>query len=204
MIRSIKYYCDSLSNDFANIPAERKALLEEVSAYIRTRHQKHEAINLLFVCTHNSRRSHFGQVWAQVAAHYYKIPGVKSFSGGTEATAFNANAINALKRIGFIVEEKTPGNNPVCEVHFSEKAGPVICFSKLFSAEENPQTNFAAIMTCGEAEQNCPFIPGADLRVAIPFEDPKLYDNTPQRDKAYDERCRQIATETFYIFSKIV
>ncbi|HYG50252.1 MAG TPA: protein-tyrosine-phosphatase [Flavobacteriales bacterium] len=203
MIRSIEEYCRQLPAEFNLIPQERKILLEKISAYINTKQKENKTTRLVYVCTHNSRRSHFGQVWAHVAAVYFHLHNVKTYSGGTEATAFHPNAINALKRIGFIVEQITEGKNPAYEVHYDEKQTPVICFSKVYDHADNPKKEFAAIMTCSDAEENCPFIPGVELRIGTMYDDPKAFDNTPQQDAKYDERCRQIARETFYVFSRV-
>lgn len=203
MFDSIKCYCDELSQEFDVIPASRKVLLKRISEYIMDAKTKNRSVNLVYICTHNSRRSHFGQIWASVAASYYSITGVNTFSGGTEATAFNVNAINALKRAGFEISEIVPGINPHYQVLFSENAVPIECFSKVYNDPINPEQNFAAIMTCSDAEENCPFIPGVDLRIGMPYDDPKAFDNSELRDAKYDERCRQIARETFYVFSKI-
>jgi arsenate reductase len=58
-------------------------------------------------------------------------------------------------------------------------------------------------MTCSEAEQNCPFVPGAELRVSTTYEDPKIFDGTKEQDEKYIERSLQIARENLYIFSNI-
>lgn len=203
MISQIKNYCDKLANNFEVIPIERKLLLEKISNYIQTKNDKNEKINLIYICTHNSRRSHFGQIWAKVASCYYQINKVQTFSGGTEATAFNINAINALKRIGFQIKPIHIDKNPTYHVSYSDTEAPMECFSKVYDHPKNPQANFAAIMTCGDAEENCPFIPGVELRIGTTYNDPKQFDNTPLQDKKYDERCQQIALETMYVFSKI-
>lgn len=201
MNKEIEHYCDALPSHFNEISPTRKMLLENLSNYIGVRLKDKLPVNLIYVCTHNSRRSHFGQIWAKVASAYYKIEEVNTFSGGTESTAFNANAINALKRLGFRITVSQDGQNPLYEVKYDETADPILCFSKTYDHASNPQRNFAAIMTCSEAEENCPFIPGADLRIATTYDDPKNFDNTPMQDTKYDERCRQIALETFYVFS---
>lgn len=201
MNKEIEHYCDALLSRFNEISPARKMLLENLSNYIGVRLKDKLPVNLIYVCTHNSRRSHFGQIWAKVASAYYKIEEVNTFSGGTESTAFNANAINALKRLGFRITVSQDGQNPLYEVKYDETADPILCFSKTYDHASNPQRNFAAIMTCSEAEENCPFIPGADLRIATTYDDPKNFDNTPMQDTKYDERCRQIALETFYVFS---
>ena len=203
MILSIKTYCDDLTNDFCYINPERKILLEKISQYIQQKIQEHKPIQLVYVCTHNSRRSHFGQIWAQVAAHYYKVSNVQTFSGGTESTAFNVNAINAIMRIGFKIKKTTDTVNPIYPLYFDETEKPIECFSKVYNDDVNPKNEFAAIMTCSDAEENCPFIPGVELRIGTTYDDPKAFDNTPLQDAKYDERCKQIALETFYVFSKI-
>lgn len=203
MYNSIKTYCDDLESLFEEISSDRKSLLSKIAKYILEKRNENKTVNLIYVCTHNSRRSHFGQVWAQVAADYYQIENVRTFSGGTEATAFNPNAINALKRVGFKIETTDSSVNPHFEVYFSEKAKPIECFSKVYNDSVNPQNNFAAIMTCSDAEENCPFIPGVELRIGTTYDDPKAFDNTPLQDAKYDERCRQIALETFFVFSLV-
>jgi len=201
---ALKKHCDNLVKRFDEIPPTRKVLLEKLSAYIKDKIQKNEPLQLVYVCTHNSRRSHFGQVWAAVAASYYNIKNVKTFSGGTETTAFNINAINALKKTGF--EISTNGvqtSNPIYTVRFGDKENEfATCFSKVYNDEVNPKSNFAAIMTCSDAEQNCPFIPGVELRIGTTYNDPKEFDNTLLQDEKYLERSNQIALECLYVFSK--
>lgn len=203
MIQSVKTYCDQLVSAFDTIPAERKTLLEKISAYISSVKKQNKEVHLVYICTHNARRSHFGQVWARTAADYFKVGGIHTYSGGTEVTAFHPNAVKAFERIGFKVTKTTHDENPVYHILHSENMSPIVCFSKVFDHADNPQQHFAAIMVCSDAEQNCPFVPGVDLRVLTSYNDPKEFDNTPQQDAAYDERCRQIALETLYVFSKV-
>ena len=203
MINSIKHYCDNLVKEFQFIPKERRDILDKISQYIIQKQKNNKPINLVYICTHNSRRSHFGQVWAHVASYYYNIQNVNTFSGGTEATAFNVNAINALKRIGFIIKPINIEKNTTYHVFHDENETPSVCLSKTYDDSKNPQKEFAAIMTCSDAEENCPFIPGVELRIGTTYDDPKAFDNTPQQDEKYDERCRQIALETFYTFSQL-
>lgn len=202
MYQKIKEHCDQLSGNFNSIPEERKKLLSRVSEYVQQKVDAHQPIELIYVCTHNSRRSHFGQVWAAVAANYYNIPNVKTYSGGTEATAFNPNAISALKETGFEISVIEEGANPVYEVKFGEN-NLTHCFSKVYDHEVNPRKNFAAIMTCSDAEENCPFIPGVELRIGTTYDDPKAFDGTPFESEKYLERSNQIALECLYVFSNV-
>jgi arsenate reductase len=203
MLQPIKHYCDKLISQFDSISLERRTLLEKISAYISSKKENNQLTKLVYICTHNSRRSHFGQIWAQVAANYFNVKNVTTFSGGTEATAFNMNAINAIKRVGFDVKPISVDTNSTFHVSFDKIENPIICFSKVYNDAQNPQTNFVAIMTCSDAEENCPFIPGVELRIGTTYDDPKAFDNTPLQDAKYDERCKQIALETLYVFSKV-
>lgn len=191
-----------MTQKFDEIPDKRKEILSQLSAYIKEQRQKNQAINLVYICTHNSRRSHLGQVWGAVAANFYGISGINTYSGGTEATAFNPNAIKALKTTGFEITELTQGQNPRYLVSFGQDLSTT-CFSKVYDDKENPSDNFVAIMTCSHAEENCPYIPGVDLRIGITYDDPKDFDGTPQQDEKYVERSNQLALENLYVFSQI-
>lgn len=199
----IQSYIDRLTSDFSSIHEERKHILAKIAEYIILKHEKELPVNLVFICTHNSRRSHYGQIWGNVAALHYGINGVRTYSGGTEATAFHPNAIQALQRAGFQIQKKSEEGNPLYHVFHDEASAPDSCFSKTYDHPVNPREHFAAIMTCSDAEENCPFIPGVELRIATTYEDPKLYDNTALQEEKYDERCRQIAHEMLYVFSLI-
>lgn len=203
MKEKIKNYADALVKEFDTISPERKEILSSISNYIRSKQEQDQPVHLVYICTHNSRRSHFGQIWAKVAADYFGIKHVNTYSGGTEATAFNGNAIKALERVGFTIQKTTHSENPVYRVYHNEGDESAVCFSKVYDNPQNPRSKFAAIMTCSDAEENCPFIPGVELRVATSYDDPKEFDNTPLQDEKYDERCRQIALETLYAFSII-
>ncbi len=202
MFKLVKERCEVLVNNFKEIPLDRKLILEKIAQYIKNRLEIGTEVNLVYVCTHNSRRSHLGQVWAAVAASYFDIGNVKTFSGGTEATAFNPNAIKALISSGFEVIKKTESNNPVYHVFYGEGES-TDCFSKIYNHDVNPSNNFAAIMTCSDAEENCPLIHGCDLRIGTTYHDPKAYDNMLLQDEKYIERSNQIGMECLYVFSKL-
>jgi arsenate reductase len=189
-----------LSAEATLIPALRKQQLAGLADYLKT--QKGQPIHLSFICTHNSRRSHLGMIWAAVAAAHYGLENVSTYSGGTEATAFNPRAVAALQRAGFYVE-CPDGENPRYLVHFSGEQPPLTCFSKVYDHPDNPQQDFAAIMTCSDADENCPVIPGVKLRLPLTYEDPKVADDTPFEEERYDERVAQIGRELLYAFSLV-
>ncbi len=186
-----------------DISDERKAILQALINYIQQKIDDKLAVNLNFICTHNSRRSHLSQVWAQTAATYFKIPNVACYSGGTEETALFPKVVEILQNQGFEVLKLSEPENPVYAIKFDENANPIIGFSKKFDHSFNPVSNFAAVMTCSQADVGCPFIAGADKRIPMTFDDPKISDNTPKQTQVYAERSQQIASEMFYVFSKI-
>ena len=188
--------------ELSSIPSERKEILSNLAAFIQAKMDKKENINLNFICTHNSRRSQLSQVWAQTAAYYFGVENLQTFSGGTEATAFHPNAVQALTSSGLDIAKEDKADNPVYTVHYSKHTDPLRCFSKVYDDPSNAAP-FIAVMTCSDAETNCPFIPNAEARFPVKYEDPKKSDGTLLQESVYAERSRQIATEMFYLFSQL-
>ncbi|MFE3871018.1 low molecular weight phosphatase family protein [Flavobacterium sp. ZS1P70] len=191
------------SLDLESVIAERKIILQPLIDFIQNKVNKQQEIRLNLICTHNSRRSHLSQVWAQTAAAHFNIKNVFCYSGGTEATALFPMAAKTLQLSGFKIKTIAEGKNPIYAIKYAPNEHPIICFSKTYDDDFNPQSEFAAILTCSQADGGCPFIAGAEMRIPITFEDPKAFDNTPQQAEKYQERSLQIATEMFYVFSKI-
>ncbi|MEJ6566682.1 MAG: protein-tyrosine-phosphatase [Flavobacteriales bacterium] len=183
------------------VPEARRAVLLPLIEHIQSKRDLGHEVYLNFICTHNSRRSQFSQIWAQTAAQYFGIP-ARCFSGGVEITSFNERAVACLKRSGFNITS-SEGENPRYAIFFAEDIKPIIAFSKLFNDPVNEAEQFATVMTCSHADENCPFIPGAEKRIAVRYEDPKAFDDTPEEAHRYDERSLQVASEMFYVFSKI-
>jgi arsenate reductase len=186
------------------ISEERKKVLQPLVEYIKLKKENSEAIQLNFICTHNSRRSHLAQVWAQTMAHYFNIPNVQCYSGGTETTAMFPKVLDTLALQGFDCIKLTDTSNPIYELKYDLNEAPIICFSKVFDDAFNPSQNFAAILTCNSADEACPYIAGAELRIPVKYEDPKAFDGTELMDEKYLERSREIASEMFFSFSLVV
>ncbi|MCI2230054.1 protein-tyrosine-phosphatase [Polaribacter sp. MSW13] len=185
------------------ITNDRKTILQPLIDFIQSKVINNQEIRINFICTHNSRRSHLSQVWAQTMAHFFNIKNVFCYSGGTEATALYPMVAETFKNSGFQVKTISEGNNPIYAIQYTANEHPIIGFSKTLDDDFNPESKFAAIMTCSQADGGCPFIAGAEKRIPITFEDPKAFDNTPLQAKKYKERSMQIATELFYVFSQI-
>lgn len=181
---------------------QREHFLGPIATYLQQKLDCKEPIRLVFVCTHNSRRSHLAQVWAQVLARYYRFGQVECYSSGTQATALFYMVLETLERQGFQVNPLSQGDNPIYAIKFGPDPHPVIGFSKELDHPFNPSSEFTAIMVCDQADQDCPFVGGAQARFSLPYEDPKKHDqDNPQ--KAYLDSSLQIATELNYIFSKL-
>lgn len=203
MLSTLQTKIDQLIKEFDQIPAERKETLAELTKFVQDKINDRKPVYLNFICTHNSRRSHLSQLWAQAAAHYYGVENVFCFSGGTEATAFNPRAVKAMQEAGFNISITKDGDNPVYEVRFASDAKPIIAFSKKYDDPFNHNKDFAAIMTCSHADENCPLVLGASGRIALTYDDPKEFDGTPLEAAKYSERVHQIGREILYAFSLV-
>lgn len=180
----------------------RKGQLAPLANYLKEKRTKSQQVNLLFICTHNSRRSHLSQVWAQALSAWCGFENLSCYSGGTETTAMYPAVAKTLENDGFSVLKLSAHPNPIYGIKYGEAAHPVVAFSKEFAHGFNPSTHFAAVMTCSHADANCPFVPGAEERFSVPFDDPKQYDGTAREAEMYLARSRQIASEFLYVFNQ--
>lgn len=201
VLENLQNFVDTLHIE--RIAVRRKQTLQLLSDYMRSKFSEDKAIRLNFICTHNSRRSHLAQIWAQTFAYYFGIKNINCYSAGTEATALFPIVVEVLQDCGFRVNRLSGDSNPVYSIKYAENELPVIGFSKRLNDNFNPKSNFCAIMTCSQADRDCPFIAGAEKRILLTFEDPKVFDNTPRETEKYQERNLQIATEMYYLFSDV-
>lgn len=183
------------------IDKSRHAVLNQLIEYIQQKIDAQQPVRLNFICTHNSRRSQLSQIWAKTAAWLNGIK-IETYSGGVEVTAFNERAVASCKSLGFEIEGDTKSPNPKYWVKLDENT-QIECFSKVYDDPANPTSGFAAVMTCSDADENCPFIPGTEARIPLRYEDPKAFDDTELEAAKYDERSLQIASELLYIFRAI-
>jgi protein-tyrosine-phosphatase len=203
LLPDLKKYAELASGNFNSIPEERKQQLDSIAGYLTSRVKEGKSIDMTFICTHNSRRSHIAQLWAAVTAYYYGIPNVNTYSGGTEATAFNLRSVKAMRKAGFEIDVLEEGKNPVYLCKFASEVEATKAFSKKYDHISNPQSDFIAVMVCSDADEACPFVAGAAKRFSLPYDDPKNFDDTEFEESKYDERTLQIATEIFYMFSLV-
>ncbi|MFS4417072.1 protein-tyrosine-phosphatase [Maribacter sp. 2307ULW6-5] len=188
--------------DVTAIPEDRKKALQPLIDFLVSRIREGKDVHLNFICTHNSRRSHLAQVWAQTLAHHLHLSKVHCYSGGTEATALYPEIVRVLRATGFCIDRDSQGKNPVYHIQFAREVPAVKGFSKKWDAPGNPKSQFMAIMTCASANESCPVVAGAQSRAAITYTDPKGSDGTPEQAVAYQACSALIATELLYALSR--
>lgn len=203
MYPQLKETLEKFQSNFNSIPQERKELLARFAEIISNKLKQTNKADLTFICVHNSRRSHLSQFWAQAAAEFYGVKNITCYSGGTEDTAVYPSIISTVKSQGFEVDTIAQTSNPIYAVRFDESKHPIIGFSKQYDHAFNPQSGFVAVMVCSSADVNCPFIPNADTRIAITFNDPKEFDGTANEVNGYLERSALIGTDFLYAFSLV-
>lgn len=201
MLENLSKTITTVSN--IEVPYERKEVLQPLVDYIQNKVNSNEEIRLNFICTHNSRRSHLSQIWAQTMAFQFGIRNIFCYSGGTEATAMFSKVAETLTNQGFEIQKLSEAENPVYALKFDENQHPIICFSKTYFDDFNPKNNFGAIMTCNNADEGCPMVFGAESRFPIKYDDPKAFDGTALMNEKYAERSLQIASEMYFVFSQI-
>jgi arsenate reductase (thioredoxin) len=202
LLPKVREHADSLTASFDMIDESHRAAGLKLVDWIAKTYRPGTPLDVVVVCTGNSRRSILGATMGNVAAAYYGMPEIRFHSGGTAPTAFNSRTVKTLKEIGVEVEptgkEAARGEpqtaNPVYRIGWGspgDTAGPTMEateFSKHYDHPANPQNGFAALMVCGDADAGCPFVKGSALRVSMPYLDPKIYDGGSLESAKYGER----------------
>ena len=203
MFSSLQKLCQRLSDSPTSIEESRKVPLRKLANYLVHHLEKDQTTKVIVICTHNSRRSHMGQLALELAADYYGHPSIETFSGGTEATQFNGNALNALQEEGFKIDSPSkPQKNKKYQITWKEKMSPYIAFSKVYDDLPNPTRDFVAVMVCSEADEACPMVLGASQRISLPYEDPKAFDGSPEVLDKYKETFHQILREMLFVVNQ--
>ncbi len=198
LIASLK----SFEANISSLSEERKEKLLPLVYYILDNQRDNDPSELIFVCTHNARRSHMAQLWAAAAALYCDLENIETFSGGIEVTRIHPNALASLERSGFEFSGDDDGENPSYLVQLGESI-MIEVFSKPYGDDTNPQKNFAAVLVCSEVAEACPNVEGASLRLPISYDDPKEFDGSEKAEEMYDKRSVEIGTEMLYVMKTV-
>jgi hypothetical protein len=202
LLHKVRQHADLLTTSYDMIGETHRLAGQKLVDWIAKNDRPGNPLDVVVICTGNSRRSMLGATMGNIAATYYGMAEVRFQSGGTAPTAFNARAVNTLKEIGVEVEptgkEAVRGEpntaNPVYRVRWGspgetgEPSLEATEFSKHYGDPTNPQQSFAALMVCGEVDAACPFVKGAALRVSMHYLDLKIYDGSAYQSAKYAER----------------
>lgn len=189
-----------LEQETERIVPARKARLAEIAGHVAYCAKAGDLPGIVFVCTHNSRRSQLAEAWFRAAVHHYRLAGPEAYSAGTEATAFFPAMVAAMRRFGFQLQRAGPQVNPEYVLQFTgiePENRPL--FSKALTHPANPSADFIAVMVCSEADAACPFVPGASGRFSLPYTDPKIADGTADEQRIYDQKVLEIGREMLYL-----
>jgi hypothetical protein len=179
-----------------SIAPPRRANLNVLAGVLVRELRANGRADVVFVCTHNSRRSIFSQAWLAAAAAHFGLP-LAAFSGGSQATRVAPAAIRALESLGFDVAlvGGADAQNPRYDLRYLTSGAPLHLWSKRYGERPNPESGFIAVVNCSQADEGCPQIEGARSRLAVLYADPKIADGTPDEEKVYFTRAEQIGTE---------
>ena len=208
LLAKVRAHADLLTTSLDMIDEKHREAAAELAEWLAANYKPGRPLHVTAICTANSRRSFLAATTGNVAAAYYGMPEVRFHCGGTVASACNRRAVAALKEIGVEVEptgrEAPRGEPKTANPYYrfvwgspgrsaDEPALEVVEFSKNYADPTNPQEGFAALMVCGEADEACPVVRGAAIRISMPYLDPKLFDDSPFEPAKYAERRDDIA-----------
>jgi len=185
---SLDKYIDNLDNVILEDYQEKrvKKISQELKSSINT-YKK-----IVFICTHNSRRSQLCEVWGSILSKRFNLD-LFFYSAGTKKTEVYTEVIKSLQRAGLEIdmEGKIKLMHNQIELH-----------SK--TLDEIKEDEFIAMMTCSDAEKNCPVDQRSKKNIILFYDDPKKYDRTIHESNEYDKTCRLIASELNAIFKTLV
>jgi len=118
----------------------------------------------LFLCTHNSARSQMAEGLLRALAG----DRFEAMSAGTEATHVRPLAVRAMEEIGVDISEQ---ESKTLERYLKESFDYVIT-------------------VCDDANEACPFFPGASERLHWSFEDPSRAEGSKEERLAVFRRVR--------------
>jgi len=185
------------SNNQHSINPKRQEQLDELIEKLKQVLKQEKELHINFICTHNSRRSQLAELLLFIIAREKGMKNIYTYSGGTEATAFNHRMIKALSSLGITLYKMGPENNPLYTHAYEGESH--YYFSKKYDHEINPASSFIPITVCSDADQNCPVIPNANFRFHLGYVDPKHSDDTSKEHEVYQNKVFEVGLEMKYL-----
>ena len=196
-------YVKDFPNEFRKIPEDRRYRLNEIVYFLEEQQENKAPSQLIFISTHQSSVSQMAQVWSKAAAYYFGFPGFQSFSGGIKPNEIAINSIETIEKAGFIVYKSDIDGIDVYRVKFSYNLTPIVIFPKKIEHVKNPYDNFMAVFVEENADVNISNIKGTYHRLLLNYNDPIGYEGSGLEDQVYEESCRKVAIEMFYVFFQL-
>lgn len=203
MSNSISDFVRDRKDEYILISSNRKDELNLLAQLVSSEIDRLDHCKMNIICTHNSRRSQLAEFLIRIAADEMNIDSISTFSGGTEATAFNHRMVAALSSFGFDFDTTENGSNPIYKFRSNKAALQPDMFSKKYSDDYNPQKDFIAVMVCDHADENCPVVFGSSHRFSLPYLDPKASDDTADEAATYEEKVKEVGREMVYFLEQV-
>jgi len=195
----IKPFLSRLEEQSKDISSARREDLDKLAAIITEDLVKGDSV-VKFICTHNSRRSQVAEFMLDVLSREYGLK-ITALSAGTEATAFEPRMVNAIKNQGFPLIEY--GNKPNPLYIYRIKNDDLYYFSKRYDEQLIDYGESIIVTVCGDANENCPVIPGTLKRFHLGYEDPKKSDGSDHESETYKKKVLEIGSEILYLVKAI-
>ena len=179
---------------------DRKEQIKPLIDTIKSSLSSHQSATVQFICTHNSRRSQTAEFLLDILAREYGL-NITALSAGTEATAFNPRMVTAITSYGFQLLEYGHDKNPL--YIYSVEHDDLYYYSKRYDEELIPIGQRIIVTVCGDAEENCPIIPGTFKRLHLGYTDPKHSDGTASEADTYRAKVLEIGVEMLYLVKEL-
>ncbi|NJN27464.1 MAG: hypothetical protein HC819_16570 [Cyclobacteriaceae bacterium] len=196
-------YIKDFPKEFRKIPEERRYRLNEMVYYLEEQEKNRNAWQLMFISSNQSTVGQMAQVWAKIAAYYFGLEKLQTFSGGLQAEPISVNTILALEKAGCIVYKNDLNGLNVYQVKYAYNINPIILYPKKTDHVKNPANDFMAVFVNEHADMNMRNVRGTFNRLLLPYEDLSAYDGSAIDTRQYEESNRKMAVEMFYVFAQL-
>ena len=196
-------YVRDFPDEFRKIPEDRRYRLNEIIYFLKEQEENNAPLQLTFIGTNQSSVSQMAQVWSKTAAYYFGYPELQSFSSGIKSNEISVNAITTLEKAGFIIYKSNIDGVDVYRVKYSNNLEPIVTFSKKIGHMKNPDTDYMAVFVEENADLNISNLKGTYNRLLLSYNDPIGYDGSGLENQFYEESCKTVAIEMFYVFSQL-
>ena len=197
----INEYVRDFPKEFRKIPEDRRYRLNEIVYFLEEQKVENDPWQLLFISTNQSSVSQMAQVWSKAAAYYFGFTNFESFSAGLDPRTISVKMITSLEKAGFIVYKNNVDGVDVYRIKYSYNLDPIVSFPKKINHVRNPNQDFMAVFVEENADMNVQNIKGTYNRLLLTYDDPVGYEGSEQEQVMYEESCKKVAVEMFYVFS---